>query len=276
MQSYLELVEDVLENGVVRHDRTGVGTKASFGRQLRFDLRAGFPICTTKKVRYKSVVRELLWLLSGSTNVKDLHPCKIWDAWADENGDLGPVYGAQWRNFGGRSVLDPGQVQDSQTQGIDQISGVIRSLKEHPYSRRHIVSAWNPVDLEEMALPPCHAFFQFFVHEDNGQKYLSCQLYQRSADLALGVPFNIASYATLTHMIAQQAGMVPYEFVHTFGDVHIYLNHVDGLREQLERQPRKLPTLNLKKRESIDSYELSDFKLENYDFAPAINFPIAV
>jgi len=282
MKQYLELVEDVLENGHIRHDRTGVGTKACFGRQVRFDLRKGFPLCTTKKVRFKSVVRELLWLVSGSTNVKDLHSCKIWDAWADDNGDLGPVYGAQWRRW---SAVPTSLSSESETRGgksapeatsVDQIQNAITGLRNNPWGRRHIVNAWNVGEISKMALPPCHMFFQFFVHENEGHKYLSCQMYQRSADLALGVPFNIASYAALTHMIAQQVGMIPFEFVHTFGDVHIYQNHEDGLREQLKRSLGKLPTLNLNNPGSIDGYQLSDFKLENYVYAPAIKFPIAV
>ena len=307
MEQYLELVDDVLKNGHSRSDRTGVGTISLFGRQLRFDLTKGFPLCTTKKVNFQSVIRELLWILSGSTNVTDLHPCKIWDAWANENGELGPVYGAQWRNFGGRKICHDEigaytHLEQSQYGGIDQIANVINSLKNEPFSRRHIVNAWSANELEYMALPPCHAMFQFFVHEMNDynlsqpapmavlhelssnvegvyshkKRYLSCQLYQRSADLALGVPFNIASYAALTHMIAQQVDMVPFEFIHAFGDVHVYSNHETGLREQLKRSPDKLPTFNLNYRENIDDYVLNDFALMNYVHAPAIDFCIAV
>jgi len=272
MKQYLELVEDVLTNGHVRCDRTGVGTKACFGRQIRFDLTRGFPLITTKRVYFKSVIRELLWLLSGSTNVNDLHPCKIWDMWADDNGDLGPVYGQQWRKWSLKEL----STHETNRVNIDQIQNVITSLRNNPWSRRHIVSAWNVGEISDMALPPCHVLFQFFVHEDDDQQYLSCQMYQRSADLALGVPFNIASYAALMHMIAQQVNMIPLEFIHTFGDVHIYSNHETGLREQLKRTPRKLPLLNLNDSGSIDGYKLDDFKLINYNHEPIIKFPIAV
>lgn len=281
MKQYLELVDNVLKNGHLRPDRTGVGTISTFGHTMRFSLMDGFPLCTTKKVHFRSVIRELIWLISGSTNVNDLHPCKIWDEWADEDGELGPVYGAQWRDFGGRrgSYSDVGNLvhlERTHNGGVDQLANVIEQLRTNPFSRRHIVCAWNAYEAPFMALPPCHAMFQFFVHEVDGKKYLSCQLYQRSADIALGVPFNIASYAALTHMIAQQVDMIPFEFIHTLGDTHAYSNHLDGLREQLKRPLMDLPTLILKNPGSIDAYKLDDFELINYVHAPAIKFAIAV
>lgn len=275
MKQYLDLVRDVLENGVERGDRTGVGTVSIFGRQVRFDLQEGFPLVTTKLTRTKSIIRELLWILSGSTDIKDLHPCKIWDAWADEDGELGPVYGAQWRSW---PVFKPGLPDwNERWEYRDQISEVVASIKNNPWSRRHIVNAWNVGYIEDMALPPCHCFFQFYVRpsEDGQPRYLDCQLYQRSADIALGVPFNIASYAILTHLIALECDLEPGEFVHTFGDLHAYLNHVDGLTEQLKRDPHPLPKLVINKKPLFE-YELSDFKIVDYVHDPAIKFPIAV
>lgn len=269
MKQYLDLVRDVLENGQKRGDRTGVGTISVFGRQARFNLQDGFPLITTKKTRTKSITRELLWILSGSTNINDLHPCKIWDAWADEKGELGPVYGAQWRTW------YAGELEDDVF--IDQISEVVDSIKNNPWSRRHIVNAWNVAEIDKMALPPCHCFFQFYVRpdENDNPKYLDCHLYQRSADIALGVPFNIASYAILTHMIALECDLEPGEFVHTFGDLHVYTNHIDGLKEQLTRTPHPLPRLEINKKPLFE-YELKDFKIVDYVHDPAIKFPIAV
>ena len=230
MKQYLDLIRDILEHGEIREDRTGTGTKSVFGTQTRYDLRDGFPLLTTKKVLFAAVVRELLWFLRGSTNIHDdlTHHTPIWDAWADENGNLGPIYGHQWRNWGGT--------------GIDQIQNAIELLKTDPTSRRNIVSAWNVADLPDMKLPPCHAFFQFYAAREGK---LDLQLYQRSADLALGVPFNIASYALLLSMVAQEVGMQARHFVHTIGDAHVYLNHMDGLHEQLQRTPKALPKLQI-------------------------------
>ncbi len=259
MRTYLDLVQHVLEHGEARADRTGVGTLSVFGAQTRYDLRQGFPLVTTKKVLFPAVVRELLWFLRGSTNVRDdlTQHTPIWDAWADEHGELGPIYGYQWRNWGG--------------QGIDQVRDAIDTIKRDPSSRRIIVSAWNVSDLPRMRLPPCHALFQFYVQ---GQ-HLDCQLYQRSADLALGVPFNIASYALLLEMIARECQLVPRHFIHTFGDVHIYQNHVEGLRRQLERQPLPLPRLRLADKPALElRYE--DIQLEGYQHHPFIKFEVAV
>lgn len=259
MRTYLDLVQHVLEHGEVRADRTGVGTVSVFGAQARYDLREGFPLVTTKKVLFPAVVRELLWFLRGSTNIRDelTQHTPIWDAWADEQGELGPIYGYQWRNWGG--------------QGIDQVRDAIDTIKRDPSSRRIIVSAWNVSDLPRMRLPPCHALFQFYVQGSN----LDCQLYQRSADLALGVPFNIASYALLLSMIAQECRLVPRHFIHTFGDVHVYQNHVEGLRRQLERQPLPLPRLRLADKPALElRYE--DIQLENYQHHPFIKFEVAV
>jgi len=264
MRQYLDLLRDCLENGVEKSDRTGTGTRSLFGRQLRFDLRGGFPLLTTKKVHLKSVVHELLWFLSGSTNVTYLreHGVTIWDEWADEDGELGPVYGSQWRSWPAR---DGG--------AIDQIANVVEAIRSNPDSRRHIVSAWNPAEVDRMALPPCHALFQFWVASGE----LSCQLYQRSADVFLGVPFNIASYALLTAMVAQVSDLRPAEFVHTFGDVHLYSNHVEQARTQLEREPRPLPTLRLNPDiRSISDFRFEDVVVEGYDPHPAIRAPIAV
>ncbi len=263
MRPYLDLMQRVLDEGVERPDRTGTGTLGVFGHQMRFDLADGFPVVTTKKLHLRSIFGELLWFLRGDTNVRWLQErgITIWDEWADENGDLGPVYGHQWRSWptpDGRSV--------------DQIAAVIESIRTNPSSRRHIVSAWNVADVDKMALPPCHTMFQFHV----AQGRLSCQLYQRSADIFLGVPFNIASYALLTHLVAQQTGLEVGDFVHTLGDAHLYLNHLDQAREQLAREPFPLPTLRLTPRESIDAYELEDIELVGYLAHPSIKAPIAV
>jgi len=264
MQAYLALLDRILAEGVEKGDRTGTGTLALFGHQMRFDLRRGFPLLTTKKLHLKSIVHELLWFLSGSTNVDYLrrHGVTIWDEWADERGELGPVYGHQWRSW-------PAQGGGT----IDQIAGVIESIRANPDSRRHIVSAWNPADVDRMALPPCHALFQFWVA--GGE--LSCQLYQRSADAFLGVPFNIASYALLTAMVAQVCDLRPAEFVHTFGDVHLYRNHLEQARLQLTREPRPLPVLRLDPGiRSIFDFRFEDVVVEGYDPHPAIRAPIAV
>ncbi len=267
MRPYLELLRHVLENGERRTDRTGTGTISLFGAQSRYDLREGFPLVTTKKVLFPAVVRELLWFLRGSTNINDdlKQHTPIWDAWADEDGELGPIYGYQWRNWGG--------------QGIDQIRIAIDTIKNDPTSRRIIVSAWNVADLPRMKLPPCHAFFQFFVGNVSDKtprgEWLDCQLYQRSADLALGVPFNIASYALLMSMIAQECGLRPRFFVHTLGDAHIYLNHVEGVKMQLERAPFPLPRLALVNKPTLEmTYD--DISLEGYQHHPFIKFPVAV
>ena len=265
MRAYLNLLRDVLEHGERRTDRTGTGTISMFGVQTRYDLRGGFPLVTTKKVLFPAVVRELLWFLRGSTNINDdlKQHTPIWDAWADENGDLGPIYGYQWRNWGG--------------QGIDQIQIAIDTIKKDPTSRRNIVSAWNVGDLPKMKLPPCHAFFQFYVGQDAQQKsaWLDCQLYQRSADLALGVPFNIASYALLMSMIAQECKLTPRFFVHTLGDAHIYLNHVEGVKIQLSREPLPPPTLKLADKSTL-AMTFEDIVLESYQHHPFIKFPVAV
>lgn len=265
MRNYIDLLRTVLENGEARPDRTGTGTIGLFGAQLRFDISKNFPLLTTKQVHLKSIIYELLWFLKGSTNIKYLqeHGVKIWNEWADADGELGPVYGAQWRKWATPNGTT-----------IDQIKNVIDSIKTDPYGRRHIVSAWNPADVRKMALPPCHTLFQFYVSVDGG---LSCQLYQRSADLFLGVPFNIASYSLLTMMVAQVCGLQPKEFVHTFGDLHIYKNHIEQVKEQLSRTPRELPQMQINKDvQDIDSFQYSDFKLVNYDPYPSIKAPIAV
>jgi thymidylate synthase len=263
-RQYLELLAEVLEHGARKSDRTGTGTLSLFGRQLRFQLEPGFPLLTTKKLHLKSIIYELLWFLRGDTNVRWLQErgVSIWDEWADENGELGPVYGYHWRHW-----RAPGGGE------IDQISGVVQSLRARPDSRRHIVTAWNPADVERMALPPCHALFQFYVAGGR----LSCQMYQRSADLFLGVPFNIASYALLTHMVAQVTGLAPGEFILTLGDAHLYLNHLEQAREQLNREPRAFPRmrLNPKVRELLE-FRFEDFTLEAYEPHPAIKAPIAV
>ena len=264
MRPYLDLMRHVLEHGARKNDRTGTGTLSIFGAQLRFDLNAGFPLLTTKKVHLKSIIHELLWFLKGDTNTRYLkeHGVTIWDEWADAKGDLGPVYGYQWRSW---------PAPDG--KHIDQISQVLEQIRKNPDSRRLMVSAWNVADLPKMALLPCHAFFQFYVAEGR----LSCQLYQRSADLFLGVPFNIASYALLTLMVAQVCGFKAGDFVHTYGDTHLYLNHLEQAREQLARSPRRLPVMRLNPAvKGLFEFKYEDFTLENYDPHPAIRAPIAV
>jgi len=264
MHQYLELLRHVTENGAEKTDRTGTGTVSVFGYQMRFDLAEGFPLLTTKKLHLRSIIHELLWFLMGETNTGYLkeNNVRIWDAWADENGDLGHIYGYQWRSW---------PAPDG--KGIDQIARVARSLKENPDSRRHIVSAWNVGDLERMALPPCHILFQFYVAGGR----LSCQLYQRSADIFLGVPFNIASYALLTMMLAQVTGLKPGEFIHTLGDAHIYLNHMEQVRLQMTREPRSLPVMKINPaRRSIDEFAYEDFELTGYDPHPHIKGEISV
>jgi thymidylate synthase len=267
MRPYLDLVREVLEHGERRADRTGTGTLSIFGAQVRYDLRDGFPLVTTKKVLFPAVVRELLWFLRGATNIHDdlTQHTPIWDAWADEAGELGPIYGYQWRNWGG--------------QGIDQIQEAIERIQREPTSRRILVSAWNVADLPRMRLPPCHAFFQFYVggvsDETPAGRWLDCQLYQRSADLALGVPFNIASYALLQAMIAQECGLTPRHFVHTLGDAHVYQNHVEGLRTQLAREPYPRPRLVLAAKPTL-ALGFEDIALEGYQHHPFIRFPVAV
>lgn len=264
MRQYLQLVKDIYENGALRADRTGTGTKSIFGYQMRFNLQDGFPAVTTKKLFMKSVIYELLWFLKGSSNVSYLqeHKVSIWDAWANESGELGPIYGVQWRSW-----------PDYDGGTIDQIGNVIEEIKHNPTSRRLIVSAWNVGQLEKMALPPCHVLFQFYVNAGR----LSCQLYQRSADVFLGVPFNIASYALLTMMIAQVCNLEPGDFVHTIGDAHLYLNHLSQVEELLKREPYPLPTMKLnRERQTIDDFEFNDFVLENYHCHPALRAPISV
>ena len=275
MKQYLDLLQHILDNGHQKGDRTGTGTKSVFGYQMRFNLEEGFPLLTTKKVHLRSIIHELLWLINGDTNIKYLHDNKvsIWDEWADENGDLGPIYGAQWRNWN--------------NEGIDQIADLIESIKNNPNSRRHIVTAWNPSVLPDekskdfaqnvadgkAALPPCHAFFQFYIADNK----LSCQLYQRSADVFLGVPFNIASYSLLTMMIAQVCGLGLGDFVHTFGDVHIYNNHIEQVKLQLSREPRHLPTMKLNPEvKSIFDFKYEDFKLEDYNPYDAIKAEVSI
>ena len=264
MRPYLDLMRLVLDRGAEKRDRTGTGTLSVFGHQMRFDLAAGFPLVTTKKLHLKSIIHELIWFLSGDTNIRYLqrNGVTIWDEWADENGDLGPVYGAEWRSW---PTADGGS--------IDQIANVVEQIRTNPDSRRLIVTAWNPADVDRQALPPCHCLFQFYVV--NGR--LSCQLYQRSADIFLGVPFNIASYALLTMMMAQVTDLVPGEFVHTLGDAHLYLNHLDQARLQLSREPRPLPAMRLNPEVgSIFDFVYDDFTLENYDPHPRIAAPVAV
>ncbi len=264
MRQYLDLMADVLENGVRKTDRTGTGTLSVFGRQMRFDLADGFPLVTTKKIHVKSVIHELLWFLSGDTNIRYLkeNGVSIWDEWADKDGNLGPVYGAEWRSW-----------RTPDGESIDQIKGVVEAIRRNPDSRRLMVTAWNPADVDKQALPPCHALFQFYVAEGR----LSCQLYQRSADIFLGVPFNIASYALLTMMMAQVTGLKAGEFVHTLGDAHLYLNHLDQARLQLSRGPRPLPRMTMNPEVgSIFDFVYSDFTLEAYDPHPTIKAPVAV
>ena len=264
MQQYLNLLNHVMNHGDKKNDRTGTGTLSIFGYQMRFDLSEKFPLLTTKKVHLKSVIYELLWFLKGSTNIKYLQEngVSIWDEWADEHGDLGPVYGSQWRSW-----------RTHDNRSIDQIDKLITDLKTNPHSRRLIVSAWNVAEIENMKLPPCHCFFQFYVANNK----LSCQLYQRSADIFLGVPFNIASYALLTLMIAQVVNLKPGEFVHTLGDAHIYSNHFDQVNEQLKREPKELPTMHINSNvKNIFDFKFEDFKLSDYDPYPPIKAPVAI
>lgn len=264
MKQYLDLMRHVLENGARKDDRTGTGTISVFGYQMRFNLSAGFPAVTTKKLHFHSIIHELLWFLQGDTNIRYLkeNKVRIWDEWADENGELGPVYGRQWRSWA---------VPDGRT--IDQISEVVAQIKTQPHSRRHIVSAWNVAEVDTMALPPCHTLFQFYVADGR----LSCQLYQRSADIFLGVPFNIASYALLTMMIAQVCGLEPGDFVHTFGDAHLYANHLEQADEQLTRLPMPLPKMKLNPEvKDIFGFTIDDFELQGYQPHPTIKAPIAV
>jgi len=264
MRQYLDLMRHVIHHGARKDDRTGTGTLSVFGHQMRFDLSHGFPLLTTKKVHTKSIIYELLWFLRGDTNIRYLkeHGVSIWDEWADEHGDLGPIYGHQWRSW-----------PTPDGRRIDQISQVVRDIRANPDSRRLIVSAWNVAEIERMALPPCHLLFQFYV----AQERLSCQLYQRSADIFLGVPFNIASYALLTLMMAQATGLKPGEFVHTLGDAHLYLNHLEQAQTQMAREPRPLPTMRLNpEKTSLFDFDYDDFELLNYDPHPAIKAPVAV
>lgn len=264
MKQYLDLLDKIMKDGVVKGDRTGTGTKSIFGYQMRFNLNDGFPLLTTKKVHLKSIIYELLWFINGDTNIKYLnnHGVTIWDEWADENGELGPVYGAQWRRW-----------KTEEGKEIDQLANLMKSLKENPDSRRHIISAWNVAYIDKMALPPCHSLFQFYVADSK----LSCQLYQRSADVFLGVPFNIASYALLTMMVAKVCGYALGDFVHTLGDTHIYLNHFEQVKTQLSREPRALPKMIIKgSHPDIFSFKYEDFSLEGYDPYPSIKAPIAV
>ena len=263
-KQYIELCRHILDNGIQKQDRTGTGTLSIFGYQMRFDLNEGFPLLTTKKLHWKSIAYELLWFLRGDTNIRYLNEngVTIWDEWADENGDLGPIYGYQWRSW-----------PDGKGGNIDQIAQVVEQIKHNPDSRRLIVSAWNVADIDEMALPPCHCLFQFYV--SNGK--LSCQLYQRSADVFLGLPFNIASYSLLTHMVAHVTGLKVGEFVHTLGDAHIYSNHIEQVETQIQREPRKLPTLKIKRKVTdIDDFTFEDFEIVGYDPHPHIKGEVAV
>ena len=302
MYQYLELMQQILDKGSFRKDRTGVGTRALFGGQMRFDLKESFPLLTTKKLHLKSIIYELLWFLRGDSNIKYLHDNKvtIWDEWADENGELGPIYGKQWRCFSAVGTLARveafcdaedcddeedhyfeavGTIEDDGgTDSIDQIEQVFQSLKKNPFSRRHIVCSWNPLQIDQMALPPCHCLFQFFVREENGKRYLSCQLYQRSCDFFLGVPFNIASYSLLTHIFADCLGYEVDEFIWTGGDIHLYENHIEQAKLQLNRHP--LPPraqLNIRNHHALPwSYKYEDFEILDYESFPAIKAPIAV
>lgn len=263
MKQYLEVLDDILENGTRKEDRTGVGTLSVFGRQMRFDLQKGFPLITTKKTHLKSIIHELLWFIAGDTNTRYLQEnnVRIWEPWADKNGDLGKIYGYQWRSW------------TAHNRNIDQLTQLIESLRNNPNSRRHIISAWNVGDLDEMALPPCHILFQFYVADNK----LSCQLYQRSADMFIGVPFNIASYSLLTMMIAQSTGYEAGEFVHTLGDAHIYLNHVEQVKTQLSREPFPLATMHINPDvNSIFDFKYNDFEIKNYTAHPHIKAPVAV
>tara|TARA_B100000287_G_scaffold269796_1_gene253952 strand:+ start:3208 stop:3999 length:792 start_codon:yes stop_codon:yes gene_type:complete len=263
MKQYLNLLNHVLTNGEIKNDRTGIGTKSVFGWQMRFALKEGFPLLTTKKLHLKSIIYELLWFIKGDTNVKYLNKnnVKIWDDWADENGDLGPVYGKQWRSWENNGIK------------VDQLKDAIRMIKNNPDSRRIIVSSWNPSDIKKMALPPCHCLFQFYI----SNKKLSCQLYQRSADIFLGVPFNIASYALLTHMIAKIAELDVGDFIHSIGDAHLYLNHIEQAKLQINRKPKPLPHLKIKKTPKvIEDFEFEDIDIQNYKSHPHISAPIAI
>ncbi len=278
MRAYHDLLQSLLDTGEKRSDRTGTGTLSRFGHQMRFNLEEGFPLVTTKKLHLRSIIHELLWFLQGSTGLAYLHENKvsIWDEWADANNDLGPIYGYQWRHWGKTHprVAAKSGVSNPQVTGIDQIQELIHGIKTNPYSRRHIVNAWNVSDLPHMALPPCHVLFQFYVHQDGR---LSCQLYQRSADVFLGVPFNIASYALLLMMVAQVTGLRPAEFVHTLGDAHLYLNHLEQAKLQLTREFRPLPQMILNPDvKNIFEFKFEDFRLENYDPHPAIKADISV
>jgi thymidylate synthase len=264
MRQYLDLMQKVLEQGTSKSDRTGTGTRSIFGHQMRFDLSAGFPLVTTKRLHVRSIIYELLWFIRGETNIKYLHDhgVRIWDEWADANGELGPIYGAQWRSW---------RTGDGTT--MDQLGNVIRALRTKPDSRRLIVTAWNPADIDRMALPPCHCLFQFYVAKDR----LSCQLYQRSGDVFLGVPFNIASYALLTHMVAHVTSLKPGEFIHTLGDAHLYVNHIEQAKEQLKREPLPLPRLIIKRDvEEIGDFRFEDFEIAGYQSHPHIAAPVAV
>jgi len=264
MKAYQDLLRHIMETGTLKADRTGTGTKSVFGYQMRFNLEEGFPLLTTKKVHLKSIIHELLWFIAGDTNIKYLkdNGVSIWDEWADENGNLGPVYGRQWRAW-----------KTAEGETVDQLSALIEGIKKNPDSRRHIISAWNPGEVDKMALPPCHAMFQFYVAEGR----LSCQLYQRSADVFLGVPFNIASYALLTMMVAQVCGLRPGDFIHSFGDAHIYTNHFEQVNLQLSREPRPLPEMKINPNvTSIFGFKYEDFELEGYNPHPGIKAPIAV
>lgn len=296
MKQYLDLMQQILDKGNHREDRTGVGTRAIFGAQMRFDLKESFPLLTTKKLHLKSIIHELIWFLSGDTNIKYLkdNGVTIWDEWADKDGNLGPVYGQQWRHYSAEgtcatietpfgmmdgTVVDPGDAfTNLYTSYEDQIGKVLWYLKKYPFSRRHIVCAWNPLLIDQMALPPCHCLFQFFVREENGKKYLSCQLYQRSCDFFLGVPFNIASYSLLTHIFADCLGYIPDEFVWTGGDVHLYDNHIEQAKLQLSRTP--LPPsaqLHIRNHHELPwEYKFDDFEIKGYESYPAIKAPIAV
>ncbi|MEZ4888302.1 MAG: thymidylate synthase [Chitinophagales bacterium] len=264
MQQYFDLLQKIIAKGNFKEDRTGTGTLSIFGHQMRFNLQEGFPLVTTRKIHTRSLIYELLWFLKGDTNIQYLndHKVRIWDEWADENGDLGPIYGSQWRSWNGGNG-----------ETVDQISQLMQDLKEKPHSRRLIVSAWNVADLPKMALVPCHSLFQFYVNDGK----ISCQLYQRSADVPIGIPYNIASYALLLSMIAQQTGLQPYEFIHTIGDAHIYVNQMEGIEEQLKREMRALPQLKIREGvASIFDYDYEDFTIENYHPHPHIKMPVAV
>ena len=270
MKQYLDLLRQILAEGEEKADRTGTGTLSIFGAQVRYDLRQGFPLVTTKKVLFDAVVHELIWFIKGATNINDdlTQYTPIWDAWADDAGNLGPIYGYQWRQWQAYTKEENGQII---SRGIDQLNNVIQSIKTNPDSRRHIVSAWNVADIDVMALPPCHTFFQFYVC--NG--FLDCQLYQRSADFALGVPFNIASYSLLLMMVAQECGLIPRYFIHTFGDAHIYKNHIDGVKQQLQRTPGPLPNVKISQKPFFE-LTFDDIQLLNYEHQPFIKFPVAV